>query len=197
MVHTDSIPHEMLTSIAEQIGKRLPSILNPEALMGVDIELAETFQVWMVGAESITKLGRNAPALDMLVQRTDRWHHQITFNGQATVIGRSYYDQSLANCRLAELFVSPLAAKIQHAITSIDHGAIAARNCLVRLLNAPAYQMHALWLYDERKRASQIMVIDSPEEFREFRFDEPVNAGEFIVALSHTPLVSGYTHNFG
>lgn len=195
MVHTDSIPSKALVSIADQIGRRLPSILDAETLTGVEIELAETFQLWVVGAESVTRTNKYAPDLNGLAHQTNRWHHQITFNGEAKAIARSYCDEGLEDCRLSELFMSPLAAKIQKAASWIDHGETPWRDCLVRLLVAPAYRMHALWLYDELKRASQILVIDYPEEFRTLRFEKPVNAGEFLTALSHAPHIIGYTHN--
>src|SRR5687767_1390328 len=115
MVHTDSIPPKALVSIADQIGRRLPSILDAETLTGLEIELAETFQLWVVGAESIARTGTNESDLSGLARQTDRWHHQITFNGEARAIARSHCDEREENCRLSELFMSPLAAKIQRA----------------------------------------------------------------------------------
>lgn len=193
MIHTDSIPEEGLANIAEQIGNRLSSIMDPEALAGVDIELAKTFQLWMVGAETITNSHWNAPDLNRLAQRTDRWHHQITFNGEARVIARSFFDEYLQTCELSELFVSPLAHKIQHAAFAIEHNINPERDCLIRLLVAPAYQTHALWLYDEAENASAVMVIDSPEELEGLRSAKLVHAGEFLTALSNASQVFGYT----
>jgi hypothetical protein len=60
---------------------------------------------------------------------------------------------------LEELFISPLAQRIDEAIGWLDEKAAAEEHA--RLLTVPASHLHAFWLEDDELK-SRLMVIDAP-----------------------------------
>lgn len=196
MVHADSIPSEALVNVAEQVGNRITTLLDSELPLHTEIELAETFQVWMIGAEP-ARLWRRTTDLADLVVPTNRWHHQIRFNGEAAAFARSSPpDEDSDQWLLCELFVSPLAKRIEEGIDRID--AIETRipnNPVVRLLVAPAYQAHAFWLLHEAERTSQVLVIDRPEGFANLPTDRVLSSREFLANLTGKRYVVGVSYN--
>ncbi|HJQ23018.1 MAG TPA: hypothetical protein VKA60_03820 [Blastocatellia bacterium] len=191
MVHTDSIPPEALARIADQIGIGITGLLDPEQLDDLHIELAESFQLWMIGAAPVQHFWQKSQDLFNCVQPTSRWHHQIKFNGEAAAFARSSPpDKDSEQWLLCELFVSSLAKRIEKGIAKIDQRETEFKNNpVVRLLVAPAYQLYAFWLLDEIEMASRVMVIDCPKEFGKLKTYNFFNSSEFLAALPRHHIV--------
>jgi hypothetical protein len=124
------------------------------------------------------------PSLVGLARRTGRWHHQVKIDDRAVAFARSTEPEA-SGARLRGLFVSPLALKVDEAITWIDErerrasagarasggtraagvGRGAGADPLVRLLVVLSHQVHAFWLLEEASGSSGVLIIDAPPGF--------------------------------
>jgi hypothetical protein len=53
----------------------------------------------------------------------------------------------------------------------------------VRLLVAPAYQLHALWLSNDDTSVDQVVVVDAPSDYGDLKPDVWHNAPAFLEVL--------------
>lgn len=159
MPHSDSLSDMLQDSLAEQIGQLLGCLYDDRDPPPGLAELRETFDLWMLELDMLTYGAAQKLRLDALTRRLDRYHHQITISGNAVAFARSTVTtRQPARARLEELFVSPLAQKIDRAIDWIDEEATGEP--LVRLLVVPAFYLHAMWLvYPDRE--SSVLVVDA------------------------------------
>ena len=163
MVHTDSILHGTLPIIDEQVATRLRKLADNAAFIpsGADIRLGDSFTLWMLGADAVASSEADGwPDVLQLAKPINRWHHQIQINGRASAFFHSAPSSSAAT---SALYVSPTAYAIDKAFAWTKN--TVTGTFLVRLLETPAYHVVALWVIDEAKKSSQILVINSLVKF--------------------------------
>jgi len=159
MAHADSFPDDALDTVAAELGRE-PWLSASEAMRNAGrVYIAETFAVWTIGADAVTR--GETPFAD-LARHTGRWHHQIKYAGEARAYARSTpLGPHASDWSLLSVFESDIARKIDEAIDWVDQNV--RGDPLVRLLTCPAFYVHAFWLtgqgYDE------VLVVDMPREF--------------------------------
>src|SRR5262245_20890226 len=142
MAHADALPQGVIDNVASQVGAEAGKGLGAAVLQSKTMELTESFSLWALGADVVAKTYAD---LAQLARQTGRWHHQIKIDGKAQAFARSMpLGPDAANWSLRELFRSEIAGKIDEAIAWVDTNVTG--DPLVRLLVAPAYQLHAFWL---------------------------------------------------
>lgn len=151
MAHTKLLSPEVLAGIADQIGARLAGFSDAVNANVAELEtnasridLGETFELWTLPSDVRDEVARGLD-LTRLARSSGLWHHQIRSNNEALSFARSKPLGATADSwSLREVFESPLAADISHAIDWIE--ANVPDDVEVRLLTAPAYQVDAFWL---------------------------------------------------
>jgi hypothetical protein len=139
---------------------------------------------------------------------TGQWHHQVRYGGRAQAFARSVQDLSgnsaVANpvvassadppearnageAEVTALFASTLAERIDQAVDWIDQNVTG--DPLVRLLIAPAYYLHALWLTEDGR--DQLLVVDRPESMAAFQYQTLYDGVAFLRQFSTYPPVQG------
>ena len=163
MAHADEIPFETVKAIADQVGQRLASVVTqarlaaPAGPQGAD--LGETFSVWVLGLDAVTKSDQD---IGRLAIRTGRWHHQVRYGGRARAFARSLpTGPKPDDWAVTQLFESAVAERVDEAVDWVDQNVMS--DPLVRLLVMPAYHLHAFWLVE--KGLSQLLVVDMPESY--------------------------------
>jgi len=191
----DKIEKGALKIIAEQIGDNIVTLANetrPDLLSHQPIELAESFRLWMVQPRRAIAASNSRLLIDQWLAPTSRWHHQIKFDGRAEAIAYSTFDQTdPRGWRLCELFVSPLAERIDEAINLIDERFGDRSEPVVRVVADPAHHLHALWLAFEGRGRDLMLVIDSPPDIQNLAAGKLYNARRFFHALSEEPQDNG------
>src|SRR5213593_77019 len=161
MAHTDKLSPSHYRIIADKIGGRLWDMIKDSPdLERAALEVGESFSLYMLPAEGIQRgtEHRDWPDLQHLVKETGRWHHQIRFGGKGRGFARSIappYAPERSSIR--ELFLSPLAERIDKTIDWLDKHV--SEDLVVRLLEVPAYQVYAFWIFDEAKGESRVVNI--------------------------------------
>ena len=186
MARAESLSDDVLSVVAEQIGAMLPGVYYKEQLSGVDVEIGETFEVWVLGLDAITQ---PLNELKLLANPRGLWH-QVRIEGLAQVFARSILlGAQPSSCRVVEVFQSKLAGKIDEAIKWIDDKKF-PDDWLTRLLIVPAYQVHAFWLLPD-EGAGQILVVDTPAQSAFIQPAERLpSEKEFLDALrSERPII--------
>lgn len=178
MAHAQQLPPAVLNHLAAQLNTLLPQAVEGVKLARTPINLTETFPVWMLGADAVTK--SDLP-LDKLARRTGRWHHQIRFAGAADAYARSMpLGADAASWDIREVYESELAARIDKAIDWIDQNVKGDPE--VRLLVVPAYYTHAFWLSE--RNGSHVVVIDAPKQYTNLRPQKLYTPKEFLESLA-------------
>jgi len=194
MAHTDEFPQYATAAIARQVGERLSSIAPSQALFALPgappPQLGETFSVWVLGLDAVSHPNISDTDIHELMVATGRWHHQVRYEGQAQAFARSVSDDSPGSegFLVTQLFASHIAQKIDKAIDWVDQNV--SGDPLVRLVIIPAFHLHAFWLM-ERKRESQILVIDMPHSFKHLSYKTLYPTKEFLTLLSRESHVQG------
>ena len=187
MANADKISQDALDIISGQIAARVPYLIEQKLLpQAASIKVGDSFPLWRLGGDAIVVKRRTLPDLLKLATRTDRWHHQVTFDGKDLAYARSV---PLKKQPLREIFVSRLAGSIHQAVRLVE--ARAKKDTLIRLLSVPAYQVVALWLINESKGASQILVIDAPPKFAERTREKFLSSEDFLELLRKEQPVMG------
>jgi hypothetical protein len=159
MPYGAQIRPESLERLIQQIGEQLLHVAPPDLLNAGPIELRESFEVWALGLDALGHGVHSKRQIRQLARPVDRWHHQLAFGGRVAAFARSSSSPSTGRHQLEELFISPLAQRIDDAIGWIDENAAAEEHA--RLLTAPACHMHAFWLEDDELK-SRLLLIDAP-----------------------------------
>src|SRR5205807_839760 len=159
MAHADALPSDVIDNVADQIGAEAGKSLGAAVLQRKAMELTESFSIWSLGADAVT---RSNVDLSQLARQTGRWHHQIKIDGKAESFAQSMpLGPDAASWTVRELFESDVAKKIDDAVEWIDHNVHG--DPVVRLLIAPAYHLHAFWL--KEGDVSHVLVADMPPSF--------------------------------
>jgi hypothetical protein len=188
MARAESLPVEVLSVVAEQIGAMLPGVYDQEQLSEASFEICETFELWVLGLDAITQPLND---LRLLTNPVGLWH-QVRLDGQAQVFARSIHlGAQPESWRVVEVFQSKLAGKIDEAIDRIDRKV--DDEWLARLLVVPEYQVHAFWLLND-EGAGQVSVVACPAQLAELlRVERLLSQEEFLEALRGTLPITGYT----
>lgn len=207
MLRPDTIDHEALSNVADDIGELIDapapsplfdSPLTDEKLTTADsssYDMTETFAVWMIDYDDLMVYSdKNASAYEM-PKPIDRWHHQVRRGGKVTGYARSTSPTPDAGA-LRQLVGSQLAGSIDAAISLLDEfertdPALAEGDWLVRLLVVPSYQIHAFWVVNEASRESKVLLIDAPARIEGVCRRVLVSLESFAELLRHTRPATG------
>jgi hypothetical protein len=189
VAHPDALPVDTVKAIADQIGQRLASVATPAQLAAPagprGPELGETFSVWLLGLDAVTK---SHEAIEKLAIQTGRWHHQVRYGGRAQAFARSLpVGPKPDDWSVTQLFESRVAERIDAAIDWVDQNVLG--DPLVRLLVMPAYHLHAFWLVDEK--TSQLLVVDMPDSYTRLRCKTLYSPKEFLDNLAQEQHAQG------
>jgi hypothetical protein len=182
--HKERLRGRTLDGIARQAGRHLPRLRDAQLARARSIELAESFAVWMLGADAVRR--SDGKMLATLARDTQRWHHQIKHDGRARSYARSMPRGKTSHV-LCELYVSPLAAKIDNALRWAERHLADTKQAL--LLNVPAYHVFALWLTDEAGE-DRMVIVDAPLTAC-IKPLELLDAREFLAALRRMQAAPG------
>jgi hypothetical protein len=180
MPHADDFPNGVLDTIVVELGK-LGAYAGTHIHDASGVELRETFAVWMLGADAVTK---STTDIKRLALNTGQWHHQLAYDGQPRAYARSVpLGPRPTDWSVRSLFESHIAQKIDEAIVWTDDNV--QDDALVRLLICPAFYIHAFWLV--RNDSSQILVVDMPDQFTHLKYVTLYTPQEFLktLALEH------------
>lgn len=117
---------------------------------GGAIERRESFEIWQLRG----LLGRADESMTSRLAFTGRWHHQIHRDGVAVAVAVSESER-LGDGPLVHLSASPQAAIVSRALKELPPAAAP-----LRLVNAPAYQVTALWMLNDG--ADRFLVLTCP-----------------------------------
>jgi hypothetical protein len=183
----DPLSKTTLRSVAEQIGGFLASAA---AAPVAQPKLAESFAVCGVAADDVA----NPPQdLTVLTHPIGMWHHQIRTKGGSTHFARSQQAGFQSDDLDVHLvFASPVAAKIDRAITWVDRH-VPDDAVTVRLLAIPAYYLHALVLI--RKKKFSAVLADQPDGNRQLKYEKEYSLRDFLKRLSRERMTGVLTHS--
>ena len=148
-----------------------------------EFTLAETFDIYVLGANLIDPAIDSGEDLSKFAQSTRRAHHQIKVDNEAVGYARSLIGRQPP--KVSQLFVSNLAKAYDQSIKLLEkyedeHKDEKER--LVRVLLVPAYQVHAFWLFAENQK-SELLVIDAPAELKDLQTDRLLSSDYFLRAF--------------
>jgi hypothetical protein len=187
MLHAEPTPNpEAMKHVADQIGQRLGRLADTrEFALAEPLVLGETLPVWVLGAEAVQG---GAKGLELAARPTALWHHQVTSGPRPVAFARSIaLGPSPEDWKVQEATASPIAEAIARAIrwteANVDHDAVA------RLLIAPAYYLHALWLLGSQQ--GHIVIADRPRAYEALRLEHLYTTDEFLKVLAGLRPASG------
>lgn len=191
MAHAEGLADDVLKEVARQIGAMVSGVIGPDKLAEARLTMDKTpFEIWMLGADALLQ-----PTVDLrlLASPTGRWHHQVALDEKVIAFARSMpLGAQPSSWRVQEFFVSELAGKIASAARWVDDENNVAGDPLVRLLDVPAYMVHAFWLLrDEGEGEEEVFVIDCPKSFTHLSTDRLLSQFEFIEALRREQHIIG------
>jgi hypothetical protein len=218
MAHIESFPASAVAGIAQQIGQRLPGLVeagwaaradHPEvrdrdqqlpglvepSLLEARVELCESLPLWMLPADILRT--QTDAKLSELAQPTGRWHHQIQFNGAAKAFARSLASSGSSESPVfdhgwvvRELYVSDLADQIARGLAEIDWNDV-PDSFSTRLLTAPAFHVEALWLVSgDASESDRVLPVRTPSESH-VADAHILPAREFLERLRLDPVARG------
>lgn len=140
MPHTGDVSVNALDVVVSEVGRTLPRLLGAALPPQAVIAINASFMVWKLSSEQVT--GKDSTDLSLLATDTGRWHHQIVVDGEPMAYARAAFTNG--HWIVDEVTVSTTAEDLDNAIDWVD--ANVHSNDLTRLLEAPAYDLRALWL---------------------------------------------------
>jgi hypothetical protein len=188
MPHADAVPPGVLDDVAAQISARIPLLLSarPPA-PGDRVEITESLQVFHLSAERVRTSSSND--LLALAEPTEDLHHQIAINGAPELFARSAPREAGAPGRtVVEVTASPLAAEIARGIEWID--ANVPQDYLVKLLVAPGYHLHALWLLPDQGETF-VLVVHAARRLEDLVRYRLYSATDFLAQVRQVQPVTG------
>jgi len=205
MAHVDTISHDFLIKVAQEIGRLIDARLSndreirlPDGSDAFDVvdgstplRLAETLQVWKLqdkAYEYLANSGLSGDIVDWVVP-TNALHHQLRLRGIAAGFVRSRLEPEVDKPVIVQFNTSPLAARINDLFVVIESNEqqdpIVDADPVVRLLEIPAYHVLALWLFAESaetEKKSRSVIISAPQSYK--KWPGPfMNSENFFAAL--------------
>ena len=187
----DGLCHEIRQHLDYLSDARPPQARSVDSGETESVDLAETFDVWMLGAKKLAAGVKAGQDLAQLAKPTHHLHHQVKQSGAALCSATSSTKAALAP-QVSGMALSPLAEKIDRAIDWLDHHSGLEDDPLVRLLVIPAYQVNAFWLVDEAGSESRVVVIDAPAQFKHLPLLKVMSSRKFIAALLKEKQIVGF-----
>lgn len=167
-----------------ELGVKVPRFGLPElAQETADIELGETFEVWMLGQDKITSGGETMQAL---AENIERFHHQIFVNGRPALFARS---KRHPHWHVVAVHVSDLARDIDEAIIWIDQYGLEETDA--RLLSVPAHYVHAFWLTNAGEDRFYLVQFPPSSPFHDFEKGRLYDTSAFLSLLQALPFEEG------
>ena len=155
MPHSESLPEEVLSTIAAKASPFLQRLVRTRGIELERLSLRETFSLWQL---TTSPSPRNR--IDELVRPLYRWHVQVAVNSNPCCFVRARtIGPTAADWIICEVFMSPIAEKIELALAWADDNI--KSDSLVRLVVCPEHQLHMFWISGEGD--SEILVVDSPK----------------------------------
>jgi hypothetical protein len=196
MPYGAQISLESLSRLVQQIGEQVRHVAPPELLNAGPVELRESFELWSLGLDALGHGAHSKPAIRRLARPVDRWHHQLAFGGRLAAFARSSASPLTGEHQLEELFVSPIAHRIDEGVAWVDNNADTEDH--VRLLLIPACHVYTFWLESDELQ-SRFMVIGATGSGREKRQDvllelpplQMLDEASFLRKLSATASPAG------
>src|SRR5450755_833420 len=196
MPYGAQIRPESLSRLVQQIGEQVRHVAPPELLNAGPVELRESFELWSLGLDALGQGAHSKPAIRRLARPVDRWHHQLAFGGRLAALARSSTSPLTGEHQLEELFVSPIAHRIDEVVAWVDNNADTEDH--VRLLLIPACHVYTFWLESDELQ-SRFMVIGATGSGREKRRDvllelpplQMLDEASFLRKLSATASPAG------
>jgi hypothetical protein len=145
MAYTRTLPQEVLTEIARQIGNRQPPPPPHDSDPVQPVQtIAETFEVWSLITGVTKEYEAGNRELASLARPSGVWHHQLRTGENATAFARSKpLGPTPDTWSLRALFWSPLATTIAKAIEWADSNV--PDQVEARLLSVRFQQTEAFW----------------------------------------------------
>jgi hypothetical protein len=185
MAYPDTPPHDVIDHVASELGMKGRRVLRETIFPQETLELTESFAVWTLGLDAVTK-----PNIDLsqLARQTGQWQHQIKIDGKAEAFARSMpLGPNATDWPVRALFKSHIAERIDEAIDWVDHNV--QGDPLVRLLIVLAYHLHAFWLVEAGN--SHILVVDMPSSYTTLQYRNLYTAKEFLETLAQEQHIIG------
>jgi hypothetical protein len=185
-----TLPDDVIAHLQTKVGLSLPRTIDALGLADTSkITLNENVDVWQLPANLVAEPTNE---LKLLAKPTGQWHLQIKSEDIPIAYARSSPMGFAPNDWLVDgVFQSDLAQKIDQTVDWID-GNLQNENILVRLLVAPAYQLHAFWLIDQDEPSQQkIVIIDAPDEYMFHKPPEIYTPQQFLDTLRSVRHVEG------
>lgn len=159
-----TLPDDVVAHLQTKVGLSLPRTIDALGVAGASrLTLNENVDVWQLSANLVPESTND---LNLVAKPTGEWHLQVKAEDIPIAYARSSpigFDPT--DWLVDGVFQSDLAQKIDEAVDWIDAN-VQNDNILVRLLVAPAYQLHAFWLIDQDEPNQQtIVIIDAPDEY--------------------------------
>lgn len=193
MAFSKTLPADVLTAIADDIGGRLqPASGNIDliAFNGGDappggLNLGETFEVWKLIPDALVEIADGNREIEALTRRAGLWHHQIRRNGKAIGFARSKpYGADAKSWSVRDIFISEMATKIDEAITYVDKYVV--EEVEARLLSIPIQQVEAFWFVSDvqdNSWSNKVLIISTSDRIREFESLKEMSSEDFLAAL--------------
>jgi hypothetical protein len=168
---------ETLSSIAAQLAARLTEAGYAAVQAGQQLEIGESFPIWMLGFASVA----NPELAERAAIPTGYWHHQIRHAGEAKEFAKSRpLGPGPRDWRVEEIVTSPIAERVNAAIATLDTEAPGDQG--TRLLVIPAYFVHAFWLGTGAD--SRVLLIHKPDSVLGLDYGRMYGLEEFLQILS-------------
>jgi hypothetical protein len=185
MAHLEPIPRDVLKSLADQIGRKLPVELADEYAAGPPPQLTESLPVMRLPLEALAgKAGR----LRRRVVETGRWHHQIRWADKTRDYATSQSPGRKAKAwEIVSIGRSELPPLLAEALAWVERHA--KGDPTVRLVTVDGYKAVLLWLeHDDR---DEIVVARPPRRARGLKPRVIYDADDFLTQLARHPLALG------
>lgn len=197
MAHLDTIPNEVLVSVAREIGNLIntgfkestPREAEATTAEESGLEIAETITVWKFQDRALETLATSTLSGDLsewIEKPPLSLHHQIRLQGRIEGFARSDPKTDKAEEMVLEISTSEFAASLNESFEIIEQykeDRFLARDPVVRLLEIPPYHVFALWLFLEGESESRVSIVTAPDGYEEWGNGKIVDSRTFFDAL--------------
>ncbi|MFZ0063232.1 MAG: hypothetical protein WAL47_14470 [Pyrinomonadaceae bacterium] len=192
-----------MKSLASQIGYLVantsPGSEKAESLVAAvasgssaPLTLGETLSVWKLKDSAFAAIAQSYIEGDISnwVEKTRYLHHQIKWNSEPQGLARSSVTDS-DSIALRQISASPLSSQLHKLFAMIESAPPEGfDDPVVRLLEIPPYHVSALWLFEETRNESRLIMVASPKRLKLAKPGAVLTSTEFFEALaSISPIV--------
>lgn len=153
MAYLAELKDEVRIDLANQIGEFIDyGALHLESTQKLQLE--EAFPMWILPAS----IEFNTYPIYLEFKQTEYWHFQI-YNEEAAVAHARCKINDNERPKLSAVLKSELSPNIYNAISIIDQSELEGE---VRLLEAPAWLITSLWVYEQPNDNSNFIIVNRP-----------------------------------